>query len=235
MRPGLGAVSTYRNVGWSKRVCFARDIDDLLPKELEQIINIYLADDMYACSCFAASGAYKAGAGLERRNLGRDYLRLAAGRGGDRISSGSFARRAGVVGAGWADQARSRSAIPAWYREGTAARRSVPPCGCSDGNGRRVGQPCLCGCGGRDMGRSGGAGFHRHAKASHAGRGSGASMLASAAGGLCPSVGGAYAMAGGGLSVGFADGRSGRAGRSVLAGRSVQVAPVTAGRMGCAP
>ncbi len=190
---------------------------------------------MYVCSCLAASGAYKAGAGLACRNLGRDHLRLAAGRGGGGISSGGSARWAGAVGAGSADQARSRGAIPARHREGIAARRSVPSCGCSDGYGRRVDQPCLCGCGRRDMGRSGGAGFHGYAKAGHAGRGSGTSMLASAASGVFPSIGGAYALAGGGLSVGFADGRSGRAGRSVLAGRSVQVAPVTAGRMGCAP
>lgn len=190
---------------------------------------------MYVCSCLAAPGAYKAGAGPACRNLGRDHLHLAAGRGRVGISFGGAVRRAGAVGAGPADPARGGGAIPAGHRAGAAAGRSVPSRRCLDGDGGRAVQPCLCGGGGRDMGRPGGAEFHGDAQAGHARRGGGASVLAAAAGGICPGVGGADAVAGGGLPLGSAGGRSRRTGRSMLAGRVVQVAPVAAGRMAGAP
>lgn len=186
---------------------------------------------MYVCSCLAAFGAYKAGAGPACRNLVRDHLCLAAGRGGVGISFGGAARRISAVGAGPADQTRGGGAIPAGHRAGAAACRSVPSRRCLDGDGGCAVQLRLCGGSGRDMGRSGGAGFHGYAKAGHASRGGWASVLAAAAGGVCPSLGGADAVAGGGLPLGPAGGRSGRTGRSVLAGRVVQVAPVATGRM----
>lgn len=190
---------------------------------------------MYVCSCLAASGAYEAGAGPACRNIGRDHLCLAAGRGGVGISSGGAARWAGAVGPGPTDPARGGGAIPAGHRAGAVAGRSGPSCRCLDGNGGCAVQPRLCSGGGRDMGRSGGAGFHGDAQAGHAGRGGGAILLAAASGGVRPGVGGADALAGGGLPVRPPGGRSRRAGRSVLAGGAVQVAPVAAGGMAGAP
>ena len=186
---------------------------------------------MYVCSCLAASGADKAGAGLACCDLGRDHLRLTPGRGGVGISFGFAACRDGAVGAGPADKARGGGAIPAGYRAGAVACRSVPSRRCLDGNGGCFGQSCHCWGGRRDMGRSGSTGFHGDAQAGHAGRGGWASLLAAATGGLCPGVCGADAVAGSGLALVSAGGRSGRNGRSLLAGRAVQVTPVATGRM----
>lgn len=229
------ALATGLRRGRTKGVCFAQNIDGRPFPELEQNGNIRFDADMYVCSCLAASGAFEAGAGLARRNLGRDHLRLAAGRGGVGISSGGAARRAGAVGAGPADQTRGRGTVPAGHRAGAVAGRSVPSCRCPDSNGGRAVQPRLYGGGGRDMGRSGGAGFHGDAQAGHAGRGGGAFVLAAASGGVRPGVGGADAVAGGGLPLGSGGGRSCRTGRSLLAGGTVQVAPVASGGMAGAP
>lgn len=186
---------------------------------------------MYACSCLPAFETAKAGAGPVRRYPSRDHLRLVPGRSGCGISSGSAAEGDGAVGTGPAEHARDRGAVSAGHWTGAAARRSVAGRRCADRNGGCAVLLRLGRRGGRDMGRSGGAGFHRHPAPGHAGRGGRASVLAVAPGGIGQCFGCADAVAGGGLPLGSTCRRSNCTRRSVLAGRIVQVTPVAAGRM----
>lgn len=186
---------------------------------------------MYACPCSAAFGTPKAGA----RSLGRDPCRyqfgLSAGWGCDGIRAGVIARRGGDVGAGPVEPARGRGTVSVGDRAHLAARRSFPSDGCSDGDGGCVGLRGYHRRRGRNLGRSGGAGFHGDAPSGDAGRSGRASMLAGAARKLCGDLGGADAVACHGLPVGAIPGRSLGTGRSLLAGRAFQITPVASRRM----
>lgn len=190
---------------------------------------------MYACPCPAAFGTPKAGARPICRDPCRYQFGLSAGWGCDGIRAGGPARRGGDVGAGPVEPARGRGTVSVGDRAHIAARRSVPPDGCSDGDGGCAGLRGHHCRRGRNLGRSGGAGFHGHAPSGDAGRGGGPSLLAGAARRLCGDVGGADAVACRGLPVATVPGRSLGTGRSLLAGRAFQITPVAARRMAGAP